>query len=94
MTRNSKPRTTNEEGSNGAQDCLVSQIRRIERNGTWSICFGLEDDAWIADALVAINQINLLGGDFPRTFDRLKSVRHPASKHANFAVPEFADGEI
>src|SRR5580692_5181411 len=54
----------------------------------------LEDDAWIADALVAIDQVDLLGLDLPAGAVAHHAMPGPAGEHSGLIAPEFADQEI
>ena len=54
----------------------------------------LENDARVADALIAIEQVDLLGRDFPLTIELAEAVTRPPGQHTDFIVPEFADDEI
>src|SRR5258707_14420537 len=53
-----------------------------------------QDDAWIADTLVAIDQVDLLGLDFPRGPVAYDSMPGPAGEHSGLVAPEFADQKI
>lgn len=54
----------------------------------------LQDYARIADALIAVEQIHLLGGYLPLAVELAEAVTRPAAKRTDFIVPEFADDEI
>src|SRR5580704_11784057 len=53
-----------------------------------------QDDAWIADALVAIDEVDLLGLDLPAGAVAHHAMSRPAGEHSGFVAPEFADQEI
>src|SRR5580704_9991327 len=54
----------------------------------------LEDDAWIADALIAINQVDLLGLDLPGSAVAHDAIAGPAGEYPRLITPEFADQKI
>src|ERR1041385_3498513 len=54
----------------------------------------LQDDARVADALIAVQQIDLFCGDFPNAVVLPETVTLPAGQDANLTIPEFADGEV
>src|SRR5579862_6218490 len=54
----------------------------------------LEDDAWIADALVAIDEVDLLGLDLPASAVAHDAMPRPAGEHSGLIAPEFADQKI
>src|SRR5580700_8037637 len=53
-----------------------------------------QDDAWIADALVAIDEVDLLGLDLPGSVVAYDAVSRPAGEHSGLVAPELADQEI
>ena len=48
----------------------------------------------IADALIAVDQVDLLGLDFPAAGFAHDAVAGPAGEHARLVAPEFADQKI
>src|ERR1700730_11475075 len=54
----------------------------------------LEDDAWIADALVAIDQVDLLGFDLPAGAVAPHAGSRPPGENPGLIAPEFADQEV
>src|SRR6202051_3229792 len=53
-----------------------------------------KDDAWIADALVAIDQVDLLGLDLPAGGTAHDAMPGPAGENSGLVAPEFADQEV
>src|SRR5215471_11388115 len=56
--------------------------------------FGLQNDAGIADALIALDQVDLLGDYFPLAIDLSEAVAGPAAQEAGLVAPELMDQEI
>src|ERR1700685_3798720 len=54
----------------------------------------LQDDAWIADALVAIYEVDLFGLYFPGAAVAHDTMPGPAGEHAGLVAPEFADQKV
>jgi hypothetical protein len=71
-------------------DCVTSN----EHRATIHPSAPLQNYARVADALIAVEQIHLLGGYFPLAIELAEAVTRPAAKRADFIVPEFADDEI
>ena len=65
-----------------------------KRTNTDDASVNLQNDTRVSNALIAIEQIHLLGRDFPSALDPAESVASPAGKRADFVVPEFANREI
>src|ERR1700722_1758052 len=66
--------------------------------GMWFSSWGrrpfLQNDARIADALIAVDQVHLLGLDLPRRAVAHHAMAGPAGQHARLVAPELADQEI
>src|ERR1051325_4155121 len=55
---------------------------------------GLQDYARIADALIAFQEVDLLGLNLPGVAVTLEAVSRPARQDAGLVAPEFADEKI
>src|SRR5215208_951164 len=53
-----------------------------------------QNDARVTDALIAFQQIDLLGDDLPAALRLRKAVAGPAAKEAGLVAPELVDEEI
>src|ERR1700733_12384700 len=53
-----------------------------------------QDNAWIADTLIAVDQVDLLGLYFPGAGVADDAMPGPAGEPSGLVAPEFADQEI
>src|SRR5215470_12076430 len=54
----------------------------------------LQDDARVADALVAFEQVHLLGDDLPAACARHAAVPAPAAQETRLIAPELVDEKV
>src|SRR5712691_2775671 len=54
----------------------------------------LKNDTRVADALIAFDEVDLLGGDLPAAVGLREAVTRPAAQETRLVAPEFVDQEI